>query len=243
MFLSQLNNTRKGKLFLELATLVMMASVNSHHEEAESSDYNVRRILSLKNELDANHSYIAQLLNNIHSTEAQILIEYAKELDFSSGFDGLGSIFDKENLNTDDNHQKFSLYIGKIKRQRFSNIFHFIEVALGKTLMSPPIAATEDEENTPYLLRSSVKLHILKIAASELIQEKELSLTEKDKKIIITELLGAAFSSGDIETEELELIHHICLSLDLDGESLEELYEALANLYQANKTLTDLINE
>ncbi len=232
MFLSQLNDTQKDKLFLELATLVMIATGSQHEESHADTNHSrdVRTILNFKNELSAAHnSYLKQLLNNIHSSEAIMLTEYAKELDFD-----IDDIF---------THRDFHVSPWRLSNKQFSLIFNFIEAALGKTLMAPPLPPTDGEEDTPYLTRSSVRLNILKITATELIQEKELSLTEKDKKIIITELLGAAFSSGDIETEELELIHHICLSLDLDGESLEELYEALANLYQANKTLTDLINE
>ncbi|QEY24611.1 hypothetical protein D0T90_09150 [Neisseria animalis] len=68
-------------------------------------------------------------------------------------------------------------------------------------------------------------------------------LTERDKKIIVFELIGAGFSSGAFEDSERKLLEHICQLLKVDSEYIEEFTEVMGRLAAVNKEVADLINE
>ncbi|NEN75011.1 hypothetical protein F9B74_01530 [Pelistega sp. NLN82] len=68
-------------------------------------------------------------------------------------------------------------------------------------------------------------------------------LSEREKKIILTELIGAGFSSGHFDEEEKVLVKFIAAELGLDEESFEELTEAMEKFFIANKELSDLVFE
>lgn len=91
-----------------------------------------------------------------------------------------------------------------------------------------------------------IKQEILAETAGRVIDSKlalGLGLSEKEKKIFICELIGAAYSSGAFEEEEKQLIETICKALGAESEYIEEFDDAMAKLFKANKELADLINE
>lgn len=91
-----------------------------------------------------------------------------------------------------------------------------------------------------------IKQEILAETAGRVIDSKlalGLGLSEKEKKIFICELIGAAYSSGAFEEEEKQLIESICKALGAESEYIEEFDGAMAKLFKANKELADLINE
>lgn len=101
----------------------------------------------------------------------------------------------------------------------------------------------ESDKNLPYLLRSGIRLYVLKNAASVVIKGNPESLSIKERKIILTELIGAGFSSGHFEEEEKELVKFIGSELGLDNEYFDEITEVMEKVFHANRELTELVNE
>ena len=100
---------------------------------------------------------------------------------------------------------------------------------------------------TPTKIRArQIKQEILQKAVQIVFARKVaigLTLSERDKKIILCELIGAAYSSGAFETEEKQLINTICQVCSFDSEYIEEFDTVMSTLFKVNKELAELINE
>lgn len=105
---------------------------------------------------------------------------------------------------------------------------------------------------TPTKIRASmaslpqIKQEILQKAVQTVFTLKVaigLTLSEREKKIILCELIGAAYSSGAFETEEKQLINTICQVCSFDSEYIEEFDTVMSTLFKVNKELAELINE
>ena len=105
---------------------------------------------------------------------------------------------------------------------------------------------------TPTKIRESmaslpqIKQEILQKAVQTVFARKVaigLTLSEREKKIILCELIGAAYSSGAFETEEKQLINTICQVCSVDSEYIEEFDTVMSTLFKVNKELAELINE
>lgn len=105
---------------------------------------------------------------------------------------------------------------------------------------------------TPTKIRASmaslpqIKQEILQKAVQTVFARKVaigLTLSEREKKIILCELIGAAYSSGAFETEEKQLINTICRVCSFDSEYIEEFDTVMSTLFKVNKELAELINE
>lgn len=105
---------------------------------------------------------------------------------------------------------------------------------------------------TPTKIRASmaslpqIKQEILQKAVQIVFARKVaigLTLSERDKKIILCELIGAAYSSGAFETEEKQLINTICQVCSFDSEYIEEFDTVMSTLFKVNEELAELINE
>lgn len=105
---------------------------------------------------------------------------------------------------------------------------------------------------TPTKIRASmaslpqIKQEILQKAVQTVFARKVaigLTLSEREKKIILCELIGAAYSSGAFETEEKQLINTICQVCSFDSEYIEEFDTVMSTLFKVNKELAELINE
>ncbi|MFZ7226064.1 hypothetical protein, partial [Avibacterium avium] len=68
-------------------------------------------------------------------------------------------------------------------------------------------------------------------------------LTEKDKKIIIFELIGMGFSNNNLDEKEFLLIQEVAKLFDIDAEYLEEFKDLVKVIYKVQKEASDLINE
>ena len=91
-----------------------------------------------------------------------------------------------------------------------------------------------------------IKQEILQKAVQTVFARKVaigLTLSEREKKIILCELIGAAYSSGAFETEEKQLINTICQVCSFDSEYIEEFDTVMSTLFKVNKELAELINE
>ena len=105
---------------------------------------------------------------------------------------------------------------------------------------------------TPTKIRASmaslpqIKQEILQKSVQTVFARKVaigLTLSEREKKIILCELIGAAYSSGAFETEEKQLINTICQVCSFDSEYIEEFDTVMLTLFKVNKELAELINE
>ena len=87
-----------------------------------------------------------------------------------------------------------------------------------------------------------IKQEILQRSVQAVLEPKQtmgITLSEREKKIILCELIGAAYSSG----AEKQLLESICQTLDIDSEYIEEFDDVVAKLFKANQELAELINE
>lgn len=251
MFLKELKEIPQKVLFLELTTLIMMVegdkATTSRHIEKQKFD---------------NNSYL--FWQNIEEKEFTVLTEYAFEMeliDSSSSQSIIQNIIDQPITIADFYLSSFvNIADGRYKLEQI--LQQQIELVLEefsylenfrKEMMEKIISDGEDffklspEKIQQFMLLADVvKQEILKRTAKELIflrKEYVDKLDSKKKKIILFELIGAGFSSGNFEEQEKKLLENICHFLDIDTEYMEEFLEVASRLLNVNKELVELINE
>lgn len=257
MFLNQLSIPLQKALFLELAMLVMMASHDDDASE-QMAEYNSDAVLS-------------KFLASISTKEAEMLEEYQKELftgcNYNDNFIELS--FADYIKGFDDDLDVQTWISGDVVYSSGEN-FPIFKVAL-RTVIDMVLAQYGNnpevkQEVIQYLLANGedilnlnpqkiqscmaslpkIKQEILQHtvrAAFKPKQEMGLTLSEREKKIILCELIGAAYSSGAFEAEEKQLLESICQTLDIDSEYIEEFDDVMFKLFKVNQELAELINE
>lgn len=260
MFLNQLAHPVSKALFLELATLVMMA------EEEKGSIG--ERVSQIAEETDSN---LYPLLISIQPSEEEMLYAYEKEADLEiNDFD---SVFDKnqsdfiekyilnavpnnfdEELKYIDSNDGFQPFIKILSDSTSKIIIEFTQdETIKKQIIEKLITNGEDIlKLSPQMTRRimvslpEIKEQILKLTAKKLLESRSIILnnaTNKERKIIAFELLGAGYSSGRFEDAEKRLVAYIYELLDVDAEYLEEFGEVMGRMFAINKEAADLINE
>ncbi|NOL49259.1 hypothetical protein [Pelistega europaea] len=242
MFLNQLEQDNQKELFLSLATLVMMASGSSTENiEEDADDDSLKEFNRIKASLSSQDVLLKHLFGNIQAAEAQMVKEYMQELNYKywvynrcaigcTAYDLDSILANSFDDDFDDDDQVDLVNLLKVySTQVMTENVTFEE--------------KESDKNLPYLLRSGMRLYVLKHAASAIIKGNTEDFSTKERKIILTELIGAGFSSGHFEEEEKELVQFIGTELDLDDEYFDEITEAMEKVFIANRELTELINE
>lgn len=263
MFLKNLKEKPQKTLFLELATLIMMA------EGSQSTTSEKIQKLESRSK-----SYI--FFQNIDENEINVLNAYAEELEVEN-IDGLfllNSTSTSASASTIMQYQKNvfeNLRISQndieayIKGGRFELMTVLEEktaLALNeysqledfkKEVMSNIFSSGEDVLNInpamveKFMLSNSIiRRDILKRTVKELIairQETIDNFESKEKKIILFELIGAGYSSGHFGDDEKSLLIYICELLKIENEYVEEFLEVSEKLFTINKELAILINE
>lgn len=263
MFLKNLKEKPQKILFLELATLIMMAEGN----QSTTSE----RIKELESDIK---SYL--FLQNIDENEINVLNAYAEELEIES-IDGLFSLNPTSAAASAIAIMKFQPHI----LEQFKKSHHDIEATIRsgrfelmtvleektalalneysqledfkKEVMSNIFSSGEDVLNINpamierFMLNTPIiKQDILKRTVKELIairQETIDNFESKEKKIILFELIGAGYSSGFFGDDEKALLIYICELLSIENEYIEEFLQVSERLFAINKDLTILINE
>ena len=239
-----------------------LASISS--KEAEMlQEYQNELFKSSKNDADFNSNFIELSLNQHYrafDSSLNTSYYYDPEPDeLHAGDDSerkdvsLGQLLDHLNISR-DSEKKFPTFWWVLDNA--------IEDILGKyandadikqEVMQYLISKGEDILTlTPTKIRASmaslpqIKQEILQKAVQTVFARKVaigLTLSEREKKIILCELIGAAYSSGAFETEEKQLINTICQVCSFDSEYIEEFDTVMSTLFKVNKELAELINE
>ena len=254
MFLNQLSTPLQKALLLELVMLVMMAS---HDDDASEkmAEYNSDAVLS-------------KFLASISTQEMDMLGEYQKECFSEDGCNFVQESFESTYLSFGNAH--YGNFSGKkykyTKGESFPPLWLVLKKSINQILKQYSDDATIKQEVIQYLLANGedilklnpqkvqscmaslpkIKKEILQCTvqvAFELKQAMGLTLSEREKKIILCELIGAAYSSGAFEAEEKQLLESICQTLDIDSEYIEEFDDVMAKLFKVNQELAELINE
>lgn len=263
MFLKNLKEKPQKTLFLELATLIMMA------EGSQSTTSEKIQKLESRSK-----SYI--FFQNIDENEINVLNAYAEELEVEN-IDGLfllnststsasasaimqyqKNVF--ENLRISQND--IEAYIKGGRFELMTVLEEKTALALNeysqledfkKEVMSNIFSSGEDVLNInpamveKFMLSTSIiRRDILKRTVKELIairQETIDNFESKEKKIILFELIGAGYSSGHFGDDEKSLLIYICELLKIENEYVEEFLEVSEKLFTINKELAILINE
>ena len=258
MFLNQLSTPLQKALFLELALLVMMASHDDDASE-QMAEYNSDAVLS-------------KFLASISTKEAEMLEEYQKECFSEDGCNFVQESFESTYLSfgTDMLYAHYGNFSGKkykyTKGESFPPLWLVLKKSINQILKQYSDDATIKQEVIQYLLANSedilnlnpqkiqscmaslpkIKQEILQRSVQAALKPKQemgLTLSEREKKIILCELIGAAYSSGAFEAEEKQLLESICQTLDIDSEYIEEFDDVMAKLFKVNQELAELINE
>lgn len=239
-----------------------LASISS--KEAEMlQEYQNELFKSSKNDADFNSDFIELSLNQYYRSFDSSLntsLSYAPEPDELHAGD------DSERKDASLSQLLDHLNISRDSKKRFPTfclvLVDAIDDVLGKyandadikqEVMQYLISNGEDILTlTPTKIRASmaslpqIKQEILQKAVQTVFAWKVaigLTLSEREKKIILCELIGAAYSSGAFETEEKQLINTICQVCSFDSEYIEEFDTVMSTLFKANKELAELINE
>ena len=89
-----------------------------------------------------------------------------------------------------------------------------------------------------------IKLQVFQNVLNKLIEERNVQeLSERDKKIIIFELIGLGISNNYFAENELKIIREISNKIGSDSEYIDEFIPVINNLYQNQKQALELINE
>lgn len=250
MFLNQLSTPLQKALFLELAMLVMMASHDDDASE-QMAKYSSDAVLS-------------KFLASISTKEAEMLKEYQKEVFTNTMYqdiDFLEKTFSKYIDGFDE-----SLENAYGSDEQFPALRVVLKTVIDEVLAQYGNDAEVKQEVVQYLLTNGedilnlnpqkiqgcmaslpkIKQEILQRSVQAVLEPKQtmgITLFEREKKIILCELIGAAYSSGAFEAEEKQLLESICQTLDIDSEYIEEFDDVMAKLFKANQELAELINE
>lgn len=264
MFLKNLKKKPQKTLFLELATLIMMA------EGSQSTTSEKIQKLESKSK-----SYI--FFQNIDENEINVLNAYAEELEVENidGLFSLNSTADAEAVAIAMRHFRQNIFEQSEKDRRDieaainSNGFKLMTVLeeqtastlseysrlddFKKEVMSNIFSSGEDVLNINpamierFMLDTPImKQDILKRTVKELVAVKQETIERfesKEKKIILFELIGAGYSSGHFGDDEKSLLIYICELLSIENEYIEEFLEVSERLFAINKDLAILINE
>lgn len=263
MFLKNLKEKPKKTLFLELATLIMMA------EGSQSTTSEKIQELESKSK-----SYI--FFQNIDENEINVLNAYAEELEVEN-IDGLFLLNSTSTSAAAISIMQYQKHVfehlrisqndieANIKGSRFELMTVLEEktaLALNeysqledfkKEVMSNIFSSGEDVLNINpamierFMLNNPIiRQDILKRTVKELIAIKQETIDDfesKEKKIILFELIGAGYSSGCFGDDEKALLIYICELLSIENEYIEEFLEVSERLFAINKDLAILINE
>lgn len=269
MFLKNLKEKPQKTLFLELATLIMMA------EGSQSTTSEKIQELESKSK-----SYI--FFQNIDENEINVLNAYAEELEVEN-IDGL-FLLNSTSTSTSTSAAAAAISIMQYQKHVFEHLrisqndieanikggrFELMTVLEEKTalalneysqledfkkeVMSNIFSSGEDVLNiNPAMIERFmlnipiIRQDILKRTVKELIAIKQETIDDfesKEKKIILFELIGAGYSSGCFGDDEKALLIYICELLSIENEYIEEFLEVSERLFAINKDLVILINE
>lgn len=239
-----------------------LASISS--KEAEMlQEYQNELFKSSKNDADFNSNFIELSLNQHYrafDSSLNTSYYYDPEPDeLHAGDDSerkdvsLGQLLDHLNISR-DSEKKFPTFWWVLDNAIDDILGKYANDAdIKQEVMQYLISKGEDILTlTPTKIRASmaslpqIKQEILQKAVQTVFARKVaigLTLSERDKKIILCELIGAAYSSGAFETEEKQLINTICQVCSFDSEYIEEFDTVMSTLFKVNKELAELINE
>lgn len=239
-----------------------LASISS--KEAEMlQEYQNELFKSSKNDADFNSDFIELSLNQHYrafDSSLNTSYYYDPEPDeLHAGDDSerkdvsLGQLLDHLNISR-DSEKKFPTFWWVLDNAIDDILGKYANDAdIKQEVMQYLISNGEDILTlTPTKIRASmaslpqIKQEILQKAVQTVFARKVaigLTLSEREKKIILCELIGAAYSSGAFETEEKQLINTICQVCSFDSEYIEEFDTVMSTLFKVNKELAELINE
>ena len=239
-----------------------LASISS--KEAEMlQEYQNELFKSSKNDADFNSNFIELSLNQHYrafDSSLNTSYYYDPEPDeLHAGDDSerkdvsLGQLLDHLNISR-DSKKKFPTFWWVLDNAIDDILGKYANDAdIKQEVMQYLISKGEDILTlTPTKIRASmaslpqIKQEILQKAVQTVFARKVaigLTLSEREKKIILCELIGAAYSSGAFETEEKQLINTICQVCSFDSEYIEEFDTVMSTLFKVNKELAELINE
>lgn len=232
MFLKDLKEKPQRILFLELAALIMMAegsqsmtSEKIQRLEPQSKRYAIIPKLDSESKKykcfqtleSEGKRYV--FLQNIDENKMNTLDTYAKELEIKY---------------VDD---LFPLY----SRNNVFELMNVLEKEIAAFLKKHDQLG-EDFRSTI----TNVKNYILERTADELISIRKKSighLNSKEKKIVLFGLVRAGYSSRYFEDRGKSLLLHICKSLDIEIDYIDEFIDISERLFSINIELETLINE
>lgn len=238
MFLTQLEEDEQKKLFLQLATIVMMAEGNA------SSTSSLIDVTIGK----PNHTSV--FWQSLNEKEALALGGYASECRFIQiEFNRLNTESDLRQLILDEiiDSNLQSILADEVKAVLTANskdqsikqqvINHIAQSDIDL------INLDADSMKSLFLTLPQIKSEVLENTACTVIDESKATLNDKIKKIILFELIGAGFSDGYFDESEKHLFNKICQWLDIEKEYVEEFLELASSFFTLNNDITDLINE
>lgn len=220
MFLNQLNNEKSESLFLDLAIIVAM----SHHDsEPLFSNHceNIEDIFKAK----------------IDNYEISILEKYKSEL--GNDLLVLDVLIERILIVIMNNVQKIL--------HKYSKDISIQEMVLKKLMERGDTLNINAEKISHALLEiDEIYNEVMIKSAEEIISNKlpkNILVPERDKKIIIFELIVVALSNGCISEVEYNFISEISRLLNVDLEYVNEFSNIIEKLFLANKEAIELINE
>ncbi|WP_072281110.1 hypothetical protein [Rappaport israeli] len=236
MFLKDLSSNEAKQLFGDLSLIVCMAS----GDKETAADF-VKEELQAKDKYFYNEDYYTQFYVAISQEEIDMYLLYRSELNSGS--------FDGDSYNSFDYDGNFlERIINRISEDTLEQYKDNPQIK--QQAMQVLASEKEDLFNiTPELIQHiilllpEVRQQILTKSARELIKNKDRYLTTKDKKILLFELIGIGYSSGQFEQEERFIIEEICNLLTVDFQYINDFEDILQRMLPINLEAYQIINE
>lgn len=252
MFLMYLEKDEQKKLFMQLATVVMMAEGDASTTSKlicddifDDYDYDDEEETNLplffwqslnENELFALGNYALECRYIDASSDDREDDYFGKEEILknliSTRWDSMGlqEIFSNQITSTIEKNKENQDFKKQVVDNFMANNGDLVNL-------------NGDIMKSEFLKLPQLKAEVLENTAKKIIESSKVKLDEKLKKIILFELIGAGFSDGYFDDSEKNLFHKICQWLDIEEEYVDEFLELATSFFTLTNDITDLINE
>lgn len=252
MFLSAIQKNSEKNLFLKLAAIVSMAEGEIGLEPSNVSEYHGLSASGLVASINPSlfHGMVERALEKNNSSEQFdmflfisedekiALKKYSTELGETVATGEDRDVSFEDNILENHDFRKRVASVSKLVTDFLSDDEETIKKvkALGKDDDNLSIAKV-----MPFV--NDIRLKILSKLIAEVMPKSAESISLKNRKIMLFELVGMGYSDGSFTGVEITVIDKICQLFELDNQTIKEFSEIISKIVEATNEAITIINE
>lgn len=273
MFLHKFEHMASKVLFLEYACLLAMADGSSDTDEVGVNENNSTQsyfnYIDI-NELNSLKKYAEELdlglltksdsfgtTCTVHQSflKASLTKDCGKYYFFNN--EAISGLIEDQCFYSLSDNQKYKFFpaLGSVlklsqqgKIEKYSDDKSIKQRVINELISSGVDLMEINPENIHRVMISfdDIKGEILKNSTAILSSTKNAYLdemTNKDKKLVLFELISFCSNNGKISNNQMDLIQQMCTCLRVDSAYIEEFMEVIQRIFAVNKEAKELINE